>query len=175
MSTYFLSSKRLGFRHWKKDDLKIALRLWGDHEVTKLIDARGQLSEEQIQERLEKEIVDEKKYGVQYYPVFLLDANENVGCCGLRPYNLEKRIYEIGVHLRKNFWGKGYASEAVQHMMKYAFGELKAAALFAGHNPKNKASRRFLEKMGFQYTHDEYYAPTGLQHPSYILKADDFM
>jgi RimJ/RimL family protein N-acetyltransferase len=47
---------------------------------------------------------------------------------------------------------------------------LAASALFAGHHPANRSSRDLLLKLGFRYTHDEYYAPTGLQHPSYLLR-----
>ena len=43
--------------------------------------------------------------------------------------------------------------------------------LFAGHNPDNDASRQLLQQLGFQYTHDEPYAPTGRMHPSYVLSA----
>ena len=53
-------------------------------------------------------------------------------------------------------------------MIKYAFETLNKEKLFAGHNPKNEASRKTLKKLGFIYTHDEFYAPTGLMHPSYI-------
>ena len=42
-------------------------------------------------------------------------------------------------------------------------------ALFAGLHPGNAASRRTLEKLGFLYTHHEPYAPTGLDHPGYLL------
>jgi hypothetical protein len=41
--------------------------------------------------------------------------------------------------------------------------------LFAGHHPENDACRRMLVALGFRYTHDELYAPTGREHPSYIL------
>ncbi len=44
--------------------------------------------------------------------------------------------------------------------------------LMAGHHPKNASSQRVLEKLGFRYTHDELYPPTGLQHRSYLLTAD---
>jgi RimJ/RimL family protein N-acetyltransferase len=42
--------------------------------------------------------------------------------------------------------------------------------VFAGHNPANTASRGLLARLGFRYTHDELYAPTGLRHPSYLLE-----
>lgn len=53
---YFLIATRLGFRRWRKDDLPLALGLWGDYEVTKLIDGRGRLTTNQVQDRLIKEM-----------------------------------------------------------------------------------------------------------------------
>ena len=172
---YFLITTRLGFRRWRDDDLPIALGLWGDYEVTKLIDARGQLTTKQVQERLIKEVAAAKEYGVQYWPIFLHETDEHIGCCGLRPYDLAKGIYEIGFHIRSAHWRRGYAAEAARAVIAYAFDKLKAKALFAGHNPKNEVSRLLMEKLGFHYTHDEYYPPTGLKHPSYLLKAEESM
>lgn len=166
---YFLRSNRLGFRIWSEDDLDIALELWGDYEVTKLFDARGKWSRDEVQERLAKEIRTEKEYGVQYWPIFLLHNHEHVGCCGLRPYDLSRGIYEIGFHIRSCHWRRGFAREAAEAVIDYAFNTMKASGLFAGHNPKNNVSSHLLGKLGFRYTHEEYYPPTGLYHPSYLL------
>ena len=170
--TYFLRSERLGFRPWSLADLELATDLWGDPEVTRLIG--GPFSTEQVRERLSREIATAQSCGLQYWPIFLLATDEHVGCCGLRPYKTGERIYEIGVHLKKDHWGRGYALEATRAVMEYAFGTLAVVGLFAGHNPANQGSRRVLEKLGFRYTHDEFYPPTGLNHPSYILTAEEF-
>jgi RimJ/RimL family protein N-acetyltransferase len=146
--------------------------LWGDPEVTRFIG--GPLSRAEVRERLSREMATLQSHGIQYWPIFLLATGEHVGCCGLRPYKWEERICEIGVHLRKGFWGRGYAPEATRAVMEYAFHTLGVKGLFAGHNPANETSRRLLAKMGFRYTHDEYYPPTGLNHPSYILTVDAF-
>ncbi len=167
---YFLRSQRLGFRLWREDDLPLAMGLWGDPEVTKFIDVRGKLSEDQVRELLYKHIAFERQHAVQYWPIFLLADGQHVGCCGLRPYDPARRIYELGVHIRSNWWRQGLAEEAASAVIRYAFNSLGAAALFAGHNPNNRASERLLQKLGFEYSHHEYYAPTGLEHPSYILK-----
>lgn len=169
---YFLRTERLGFRAWTEADLGLAEGLWGDVEVTKLIG--GPFSQEQVQSRLSLEIANLHSFGVQYWPIFLLSSNENLGCCGLRPYRLDGGIYEVGVHIRSGFWGHGYAQEATRAVIAYAFDKHGATGLFAGHNPANEASRRLLGKLGFHYTHDEYYPPTGLHHPSYMLTADEF-
>jgi len=168
---YFLRTERLGFRQWSEADLGLAIGLWGDEEVTRLIG--GPFSQEQVQERLTQEISNMNTYGVQYWPIFLRSGDEHLGCCGLRPYRLDHRVYEIGVHIRPAHWGHGYALEATRAVIGYAFDRLGATGLFAGHNPTNESSRRLLQKLGFHYTHDEFYPPTGLHHPSYIFTADE--
>ncbi len=166
--TYFMKTERVGFSHWETGDTVFARSLWGDPEVTKYICATGVFSEEEVVKRLALEIENDRKYRIQYWPVFDLESGELVGCCGLRPRT--EGVYEIGFHLRPAFWGKGYASEAAEVVIRYAFDTLKANALFAGHNPKNVASKHRLLSLGFTYIGDEYYAPTGLYHPSYERK-----
>lgn len=168
MRNYFLKTERIGISTWSATDIDLAKDLWGDPNVTKLICASGIFTKEEIVKRLETEKRNAEKYGVQYWPIFTLDTNELIGCCGLRPR--KEKEYEIGFHLRPQFWGQGYAKEAAQAVIQYAFTVLKGEKLFAGHNPKNIASKKVLAKLGFVYIGDEYYEPTGLYHPSYELK-----
>jgi RimJ/RimL family protein N-acetyltransferase len=171
---YFLASNRLGFRRWREDDLDIAMELWGDYEVTRFFDARGRWSRDAVQDRLVKEIRLEEQHGVQYWPIFLLKTNAHIGCCGLRPYEPTDGIYEIGFHIRSNQWRQGYAREAAAATIDYAFNTLMVNSLFAGHHPGNTASQHLLRQLGFRYTHDEFYSPTGLNHPSYEIKASEY-
>jgi ribosomal-protein-alanine N-acetyltransferase len=101
--------------------------------------------------------------------MFLLADDDFAGCAGLRPYKPEEQIYELGFHLRTTHWRKGLAEEAARAIITFAFDTLGARALFAGHHPDNAASRRILEKLGFRFTHEEFYPPTGLKHRSYLL------
>ncbi|MGA8222799.1 MAG: GNAT family N-acetyltransferase, partial [Candidatus Acidiferrales bacterium] len=150
------------------EDLAQAMELWGDPRVTALFG--GPFTAEMVQARLAKEIVQMQECGLQYWPIFLLEGDQHVGCAGLRPYRVEERVYELGVHLRPAFWKQGLASEAARAAIDYGFGTLGAAALFAGHHPQNEASRQLLSKLGFVRTHEELYPPTGLMHPSYMLR-----
>ena len=165
-------TERLAFRFWREEDLPLALCLWGDRAVTAMI-SRDPLTEAAVRERLVAEIARLEDHGIQYWPIFLRSSGEHVGCCGLRPYDPRKKIYELGVHLRSAFWGQGLATEAARAAMDFAFDKLAAASLFAGHHPQNVASRHLLEKLGFAHTHDELYPPTGLLHPSYLFTRED--
>jgi ribosomal-protein-alanine N-acetyltransferase len=166
-----MRTERLEFQSWSLDDFELALKLWGDPDVTRLFG--GPFSEEWVRERLQREISNLETYGFQYWPVFLLETGEHVGCCGLKPYSSAEPIHEIGFHLHKAHWGRGYGEEAARAVIDLAFNTLGAQGLFAGHHPENHASRGLLQKLGFRYTHHEYFAPTGLQHPGYLLTAGD--
>lgn len=170
MRKFFLESARLSFSTWEQNDYSLAKELWGNDEVAKYISTNSHFTDEEIESRLEKELDNGKKYNVQYWPMFLSETKEFVGCCGLRPYDLEKNIYEIGIHILPQYWGKGIGTEALNTIIEYAFRELKVKDLFAGHNPKNDASKKMLTKVGFKFVREEYYAPTGLMHPSYLYK-----
>lgn len=131
----------------------------------------GIFTDEQIKNRLETEIENYKKYKVQYFPIFSLETDDLIGCCGLRPYKNTENVYELGFHLRKEHWRKGYGFEVASKMIEYAFNMLNAEELKAGHNPNNIASKNLLMKLGFQYENDEFYEPTGLYHLLYSLKS----
>jgi RimJ/RimL family protein N-acetyltransferase len=72
-----------------------------------------------------------------------------IGACGLDP---RQAIPEIGYWLGVSYWGHGYATEAVRAVIDHAFGDLGHEALQAGARISNPASRRLLEKCGFQWT-----------------------
>lgn len=168
---FFLTTKRIGFSEWREDDIPLAELLWGEPAVTRFLCANGIFSADDIAERLKKEIDNNSKYQLQYWPIFEIASGELIGCCGLRPY--EKGKYEIGFHLRPKFWRQGYAVEAANAVIEYAFAVLKAEGLFAGHNPQNTASAKVLRKLGFHYIGDKFYEPTGLYHPSYELDPNE--
>lgn len=165
--SYFLTTDRLGFSEWNEVDSSLAVALWGDPEVTFFIG--GPFTPEEIQARLRLEIEMMAACKVQYWPVFLLQTEKFVGCAGLRPYRGDDRIFEMGVHLLPDFWRQGLGQEAARAVVEFGFERLGASRLFAGHHPENVASKRLLERLGFRFAYEEFYTPTGLNHPSYLL------
>jgi len=164
---YFLTTARLGFRHWVSDDLPLAEGLWGDPQVTRFL---GGPFPGGAASRLESEMALQRSRGIQYWPIFLLAGGAHVGCCGLRPYDQEHGIPELGYHLRPQFWGQGLAPEAAGAVIDYAFGSLAVHGLFAGHPAENQRSGRVLLKLGFEYQGMKVYPPSGVMEPAYMLR-----
>jgi ribosomal-protein-alanine N-acetyltransferase len=164
---YFMTSSRLGFRCWSSEDLPLARRLWGDIEVTRFFG--GPFSEEEIARRLEREIAGMNKHQFQYWPMHMLSDDDHVGCCGMRPFRPHEQIHELGFHLRPEYWGRGLAIEAARAVILFAFNTIGAKGISAGHHPDNRNSQKVLEKLGFRYTHDEFFAALGTDIPYYLL------
>lgn len=82
--------------------------------------------------------------------ITLRDSNTVIGACSLEwrggPHP------EIGYWLSVLYWGQGYATEAVQTLIDQGFSDLGTEAVEGGARPTNAASRRVLEKCGFQWT-----------------------
>jgi ribosomal-protein-alanine N-acetyltransferase len=58
---------------------------------------------------------------------------------------------EIGYALGKTWWGQGYASEAIQALIDYAFVVLGLRRLTAHVDTRNQASHQLLLKLGFTH------------------------
>jgi RimJ/RimL family protein N-acetyltransferase len=50
--------------------------------------------------------------------------------------------------LGRNFWGKGYATEAARRALQFAFDDLNRSHVISLIHPDNKASIRVAERLG---------------------------
>jgi RimJ/RimL family protein N-acetyltransferase len=76
-------------------------------------------------------------------------GGEIVGGCGI---DVRDGLPEIGYWLGVPFWGNGYATEAARALIDHAFADLGHEVVISGARVSNPASRRVLEKCGFQWT-----------------------
>lgn len=83
--------------------------------------------------------------------VFLIVRNGTImGACGVAV--ADPNAPELGYWLGVPHWGQGFATEALHAVIDFAFNEFEHSALHAGARVTNPASRRVLEKCGFQWT-----------------------
>jgi RimJ/RimL family protein N-acetyltransferase len=164
-----LNTDRLVFRTWEEIDFDLAQSLWGDPDVMTFLG--GPLSGEKVRDKMQAEMACFEKHRVQYWPMFEKQTGEFVGCCGIRPWvYTASGGHEMGFHLVKTKWGRGYAFEAAEAVVKHAFGRLQLPVLRAGHHPEHRKSKKILLQLKFQFVEEVFYKPTGLLHPTYELR-----
>ncbi len=87
-------------------------------------------------------------------PIFVLaiaqkDNGIYIGSCGLS--GTPQGEVEIYYALLPEYWGSGYAVEAMKKLFEYAFSELGLDRLIAGMHPDNMTSRRVADSLKMDY------------------------
>jgi RimJ/RimL family protein N-acetyltransferase len=84
------------------------------------------------------------------HAVTLRDDDRLIGGIGLAVEEPQQRA-ELGYWLGVPYWGRGYATEAAQEMIRFGFEEIGLNRIFASHFEHNPASGRVLRKLGMRY------------------------
>ena len=77
-----------------------------------------------------------------------------MGSIGVVPAEDDPALWEPGYCLGRDFWGKGYMTEALDAVVRHLFADHGVDRLGCCHAAANPASGRVMEKVGFHYTHD---------------------
>lgn len=104
------------------------------------------------------------------YAVVLKGSDLLVGCVGVVPdatvhsETIKPGDAEIGYWLGRQYWGFGYAAEAVKVMIGRLVGVLNKSSLWIAFYDGNERSKRVAEKCGFEYDHTECSAEGIIEH-----------
>jgi RimJ/RimL family protein N-acetyltransferase len=145
-STLVLETERLMLRAPRLEDAKAIAQLANDRRIaenTTRIPHPYRLADAQAF------IAQVNRDGGELAFLMTLD-DEPIGACGLA--RLDGPAPDLGFWIGVPYWGNGYATEAARAVIDYAFTALGHQALQAGARVTNPASRRVLEKCGFQWT-----------------------
>lgn len=75
------------------------------------------------------------------------ESKEFLGCCGL--HNINTRMVEIGLWLKKSAHGNGYGTETVKTLIEFAEAHLDFEYLLYPVDKDNWISKKIPEKLGF--------------------------
>ena len=79
------------------------------------------------------------------------DDKKMIGTCGFTRFDFNSNFAEVGYVLNPEYWGQGYATEALKAVIKFGFENLALRRIEARHIEGNIASRRVMERVGMTY------------------------
>jgi RimJ/RimL family protein N-acetyltransferase len=145
-STPVLETERLTLRAPRFEDAKAIAQLANDRRIaenTRRIPHPYRLADAE-------EFIEQANKVDGELALVITREGEPIGTCGLA--RLDGAEPDLGYWLGAPYWGNGYATEAARAVIDHAFTGLRTEALQAGARVTNPASRRVLEKCGFQWT-----------------------
>ncbi|HWX95180.1 MAG TPA: GNAT family N-acetyltransferase [Terriglobales bacterium] len=115
-----------------------------------------------------------RRYQANGHGLWALDlksTGEMIGDCGISLQNVDgEQLPEIGYHLRRDMWGRGFATEAARACRDYGFAKLGADCLTSLIRPGNAASCRVAERNGMTISKETVRA--GLRHRVYRISRE---
>lgn len=144
-----LAGPRLILRPVTPDDANPQYCAWlNDPEVNRFLETRF------CQQTIEsvRNYVQEMQQSplTVFLAIVLQDGSRHIGNIKLGPVLVPHRRAEISFFLgEKQFWGQGYATEAVGLLTDFALHELRLKKVTAGCYHTNKGSQRVFEKLGY--------------------------
>lgn len=151
-----IKTDRLYLRRFSKEDLDAYAKIMGDHEVGKWFPKGDGYTYEEAKRSLDSILKHWDKHGFGIWAITDKEKVVLLGRCGL---NLIAETSEVEVDfvLARDWWNRGYATEAAKAALAYGFGILKLDRIIALAKPENIASRRVIEKIGMRYIKDAEY------------------
>ena len=160
-----LTTKRLALRPLTINDVSLAIEMFMDAQVMKY--AGGTLQKEKIIEEMEMWTRRGGNGCIGVWCICDRTTGESFGSTALTPLPIDKDDtdweqvvedqlsdgkVEIGFFLKQAVWENGYATEAADRILRFAFEDSPLEEVVAVIDPRNQSSTRVLEKIGFVST-----------------------
>ena len=78
-------------------------------------------------------------------------AGAFIGAVNLNPIG-NSQMLQIGCQLKREWWGKGFASELTKRVLEFALGEVGLTVVYGVFEKDNIVSRKLLKKLGFVWS-----------------------
>ena len=133
----------------------------------------GAFSDAEVQEWLERQILRYQKWNFGLWAVVLKETGKMIGQCGLtmQPWK-DDEVLEIGYLFNRNYWHKGYATEAAAACKQYAFDVLKAEEVCSIIRDTNIQSQNVALRNGMTLTDKwtKHYRGVDMPHYRFVVK-----
>jgi RimJ/RimL family protein N-acetyltransferase len=148
-----LETARLRLRRFSADDVDRLVELDSDPEVMRYITFGAPTPRQSYVDTYLPRWVEiyARQPGCGYFAAERRDTGAFIGWFHLRDDRLEADYLELGYRLRRDAWGRGYATEGGRALVGHAFDTVGAGQLSARTLERNLASQRVMQKCGFRF------------------------
>lgn len=143
-------TERLFLRRLSVKDAETLFKYWSDPEVTKYLNVNTFKNIEQSMNLIRiLNSLYRMNEGIRW-AIVIKGTNEVIGTCGYNSWVKKSSRGEIGYELGREYWGNGYATEALKEVIKYGFKTMKLNRIEAFTVPEAFSSINLLKKLGFK-------------------------
>lgn len=146
----FIESSRIRLRHIEKNDIDSLFEIFSETEVMRYWSSPPFINRSEAENYLADINANFQSKTLFQWGISLITDDKIIGTATLFQLDSKNRRAEIGYALNRIFWKKGLVNEALNALLYFAFTELNLHRVEADVDPRNAASIRVLERLGFQ-------------------------
>ena len=169
-------------RVWEQSDLQLYTDMNSDSEVMKYFPEKFRPGSEQSLKSVNNFMKHYEDHGFTYFATDYLPDNTFIGFIGMKWIEYEVFFgpaIDIGWRLRKEYWGKGLATEGAKACLEYYFQNFNQTRIVSLTPVKNYASEKVMKKIGMKkvstFKHPLIDQNDNLcEHVLYEVNEDDF-
>ncbi|MBS4206319.1 GNAT family N-acetyltransferase [Lederbergia citrea] len=144
-----LETERLTLQPFKKEDAIRIRDLANDKELASILGLPHPYELKYAEDWIAIQS-DQIEEGVEFpLTITFKELNELIGTITIR-IDKSNNKGELGYWIGKDYWGKGFATEAVKRIIDFGFSQLNLNKIWASALARNIASKIVLEKAGLQ-------------------------
>lgn len=145
-----IESERVCLREIEEADVEQLFAIFSDPTVMRYWSTPPLQSVEEALALLKEIQLSNEQRSMLKWGVALRQSNILIGTATLFNLVKEQGRGELGYAQARAYWGNGYIHEALQALLAHAFDEMQFRRLEADVDPRNIASIKTLERLGFQ-------------------------
>ena len=149
--------QRIRLRPIEKDDLARYVKWFADPELRGYLDGHlpmGQAQEEKwFEQSLAAKDRNTQSWAIDAQPADMaVGPWVHIGGCGLHEIEWRHRWAELGIVIgSRDYWGRGYGTDAVQTLTRWAFDTLNLNRVYLRVFADNARAIHCYEKVGYQH------------------------
>ena len=152
IGTRELATKRLTLRRFEQEDAESIFYNWAsDEEVTKYLNWKPHKNIEESEQILQDWLNRYENNDYYQWAIELNELEQPIGSIGVVEVDETLEAVMIGYCIGKEFWNKGYTTEALTEVIRFLMNEVGVTRVWAYHDANNPISGKVMIASGMEY------------------------
>ena len=167
-----IKTENLLLREFTHEDFPALFEIFSDPETMRHYPKP--FDENRTKDWIEWNLQNYEEYGFGLWAVVLRETDEFIGDCGLTIQNIDgESLPEIGYHIHKNHWRKGFGSEAASEVRDWAFMNTEYDCLYSYMKYTNIGSYSTAVAIGMKKVKEYHDEKNGISY-AYAIKREEW-
>ncbi|MBI1223442.1 MAG: GNAT family N-acetyltransferase [Bacteroidetes bacterium] len=171
-----IETERLILRDLEMTDAEGMFQLDSDPEVHEFLGKKPIKTLEEAVEVIERVRKQYERNGIGRWAIIDRETGDFIGWAGLKYEEVLRKefsYYDLGYRLRKDYWGKGIATESAMASLNYGFEKLHLSEIGAAAAVNHLVSNKILKKIGLNFI--ETFVYDEIPHNWYAIKKTEWL